>query len=68
MDCCVVKRGYLSIFYDKCSSYSKTTTEKIIEKIHNVVLNDRQVKVHEFTSIANRLLHENLYIKKLSVR
>ena len=49
--------------------------QEIIAEIHNVVLNDRRVKVRELANIAkisidrlNKILHEHLHMKKLSAR
>lgn len=66
------KRGRSSIFDDKRSGRPKTaTTEEIIKKIHNVVLNDRRLKLRELAAIAKiseerayNILAEHLHLKK----
>jgi len=53
----------------------EAATPEIIDKVHDIVLTDRQVKVHELveaTGISHgtviSILHEQLGIKKLSAR
>lgn len=53
----------------------EVTTEEMIEKIHDIVLNDRKVKLSEIVDIVNiskervgNILHEHLLMKKLAAR
>lgn len=53
----------------------EVTTEEMINKIHDIVLNDRRVKVREISDMVNiskervgNILHEVLNMKKLSAR
>ena len=53
----------------------KATTSEIIDKVHDIVLTNRRMKVREFveaTSISHgtviSILHEQLGVKKLSAR
>lgn len=70
------QHGRTSIQDDERSGRPKTaTTDEIIEKIHNAVLNDRRIKVRELVEIAKisdervrNILHEHLNMKKLSAR
>ncbi|KAG5327898.1 SETMR methyltransferase, partial [Acromyrmex heyeri] len=63
------KRGRSSVFYEE------RPTEEIIEKVHDMILADRRTKVHEVAEAvgvsyetAFNILHDNLGMKKLSVR
>lgn len=70
------KRGRTSIEDDERLGRPCTaTTDEIIEKIHNAVLDDRRIKVHELADIAKisdervrNILHDHLHMKKLSAR
>lgn len=70
------KRGRISTEDDERSGRPKTaTTEEIVTKVHNAVLNDRRLKVRDLADIANisvdrvhYILHDVLGMKKLSAR
>ena len=54
---------------------NEVTTEEMIEKIHDIVLNDRRVKLREIVDIVNisyervfNIIHEHLHMRKLSAR
>ena len=53
----------------------EVTSQEMIDKIHNIVLNDRRLKVREISETVNisvgrvwHILHEFLGIKKMSPR
>lgn len=70
------KRGRTSTNDEHRSGRPKeVTTPEMIEKVHDIVLNDRKVKVREIVDILNisyervhHILHEHLHMKKLSAR
>jgi len=70
------KRGHTSTCDALCSGRSiEAATPEIIDKVHDIVLTNRQVKVRELvktTSILHDtvilILHEQLGMKKLSTR
>ncbi|KAG5328173.1 SETMR methyltransferase, partial [Acromyrmex charruanus] len=66
------KRGRTSTCDTLCSGHSiEAATPEIIDKVHDIVLTDRRVKVRELieaTGTVISILHEQLGMKKLSVR
>ena len=53
----------------------EVTSQELIDKIHDIVLNDRRLKVHEISETVNisvgrvwRILHECFDMRKLSAR
>lgn len=70
------KRGRTSTNDDeRCGRPKSVTTEEMIERIHNAVLNDRRIKVRELVDIVHisdervrNILHEHLHMKKVSAR
>ncbi|KAG5310832.1 SETMR methyltransferase, partial [Acromyrmex insinuator] len=70
------KRDRSSVFDEERSGRpADVVTEKIVEKIHDMILADRQTKVHEVAEAvgvsygtAFNILHDNLGMKKLSAR
>lgn len=70
------KRGRTSIEDEPRSGRPKTaTTTEIVAKVHDMVLNDRRIKVREIANImgisndrVHLILHEELQMKKLSAR
>ena len=49
----------------------KAATPEIIDKVHDIILTDRRVKVREFVEATGKMisiLHEQLGMKKLSAR
>ncbi|XP_075151541.1 histone-lysine N-methyltransferase SETMAR-like [Haematobia irritans] len=67
------KRGRTSIEDEPRSGRPKiATTTEIVAKVH-MVLNDRRIKVREIANVMSNdrvhlILHEELYMKKLSTR
>jgi len=67
------KRGLTSLEDDPCEGHPKSaTTPEIIEQFHDMILDDRQMKVHEIAETIGILkecvgyiLHEELDMKKL---
>lgn len=70
------RRGHTTIEDDPRSGRPKTaTTPQIIQKIHDMVLDDRRLKVREIASAAGisaervwHILHEDLKMRKLCAR
>jgi histone-lysine N-methyltransferase SETMAR len=70
------KRGNLSTNDGQRTGRPKEVkTEEMIDKIHDIVLNDRRVKLREIVNIVNisyervwNILNEHLHMKKLSAR
>jgi transposase len=70
------KRGRTSLEDDPCEGHPKSaTTTEIIEQVHDMVLDDRRMKVHEIAEAigiskecAGYILHEELDMKKLCAR
>ncbi|KAG5342012.1 GVQW3 protein, partial [Acromyrmex heyeri] len=66
------KRGRTSTCDTLCSGRSiEAATPEIIDKVHDIVLTDRRVKVRELIEAIGTvisILHEQLGMKKLSVR
>ena len=70
------KRGRTSLEGDPCEGHPKrATTPEIIEQVHDVVLDDWQMKVHEIAETkgiskecVGYILHEELDMKKLWAR
>jgi len=68
------KRGRTSIFDEERLDHPiEVTTKNIVNKIHDIVLVDRQVKIKEIANIVKisteriqNVLHETLGMKKLS--
>ena len=70
------KRGHTSLEYDPREGHPKSaTTSEIIEQVHDMVLDDRRVKVREIAETigiskecTGYILHEELDMKKLCTR
>jgi hypothetical protein len=70
------KHGCTSLEVDPCEGCQKSaTTPEIIEQVHDIVLDDRQMKVHEISetigiskACVGYILHEELDMKKLYAR
>lgn len=67
------KHGHTSLKDDQCEGRSKTaTTPEIIEKVHDIVLDNRRVKVGETVGISKErvriILHKELGKQKLCER
>lgn len=70
------KRGRTSIFdEDRPGRPIEVTTEDMVDKIHDIVLADRRVKIREIADSVNisiervqNILHEKLGMRKLSAR
>jgi transposase len=70
------KRGRTSLEFDPHEGRPKSaTTPEIIEQVHDMVLDDRQMKVREISEIigiskkrVGYILHEELDMKKLCAR
>jgi len=69
------KRGHTSLEGDPREGRPKSTTPEIIEQVHDTILDDRWMKVHEIAETRGILkecvgyiLHEELYMKKLCAR
>jgi histone-lysine N-methyltransferase SETMAR len=70
------KRGRTSIETIPSTGRPKeVTTEEMINKVHDVVLNDRRIKLREVANIVNIsldrvfvIIHEHLHMRKLSAR
>jgi histone-lysine N-methyltransferase SETMAR len=69
------KHGPTSPEDDPCEGRPKTATPEITEQVHNMVLDDRQMEVHEISETigiskerVGYILHEELDIKKLCAR
>jgi histone-lysine N-methyltransferase SETMAR len=70
------KRGRTSLEDDRCEGHPKSaTTPEIIEHMHNMVLDDWRMKVHEIAETigiskehVRYILHEELDMKKLCAR
>jgi len=70
------KRGHTGLEDDPCKGCPKSaTTPEIIEQVHDTVLDDRQMKVHEIAETigiskehVGYILHEELDMKKLCTR
>jgi transposase len=68
------KRGCTSLEDDPCEGRSKSaTTTEIIEQVHDVVLDDRRMKVHEIAETigiskecVGYILHEELDMKSVA--
>jgi len=70
------KRGRTSLEDDPCEAHPKSaTTPEIIEQVHDMVLDEWRMKVHEITETigiskehVGYILHEELDMKKLCAR
>lgn len=70
------KRGRTSIFDEDRSGRPKTaTTDEIVEKVHQIVMEDRRLKLDEIAEAsgisherAHNILHEHLGMRKLTAR
>jgi len=70
------KRGRTSVFdEERLGCPIEVTTKDMVNKIHDIVLADRQVKIREIADIVNisiervqNILHEKLGMRKLSAR
>jgi hypothetical protein len=69
------KRGCTSLEDDPCEGHPKSATPEIIEQVHDIVLDDRRIKVHEIAETigiskerVGHILHEKLDKKKLCTR
>jgi len=70
------KRGRTSLEGDPCEGHPKSaTTPEIIEQVHDMVLDDRRIKVREIAETigiskecVGYILHEELDMKKLCAR
>lgn len=70
------RRGRTSIFdEERPGRPNEVTTEEMINKIHDIVLADRRVKLREIVDIVNiskerveNILHKHLHMRKLSAR
>lgn len=70
------KRGRTSVFdEDRPGRPTEVTTEEIVDKIHDIVMEDRRMKVREISNMVNistervhNILHNELAMRKLSAR
>jgi len=70
-----IKRGCTSLEDDPLEGHPKSTTPEIIEQVHDILLDDRRIKVREIaetigisTERIGYILHEELDMKKLCAR
>ena len=68
------KRGRSSIFEERLGRLADVVTEKIIEKVDDIILADHRTKVHEVAEAIDvsygtvfNILHDNLGMKRLSI-
>ncbi|KAG5309428.1 SETMR methyltransferase, partial [Acromyrmex insinuator] len=69
------ERGRSFVFDEERPGRPADVTEKIVEKVHDMILANRRTKVHEIAEAVGMLygtafniLHDNLGMKKLSAR
>lgn len=70
------KRGRTSVFDEERPGRPiEVTTDEMVNKVHDIVLSDRRVKVREIVEMLNisiervsHILHERLGMKKVSAR